>query len=257
MKKIVGFIALLTMAIGCKDIEKNPSGCDYGYVTNNSGECLSNSYSLGLKIQSANKNLYNRQFIRSYITDRPENGVTNWVASEIVNSLNSEDIISTYVEFVLTREKLSEVAAAHYSDMESLYTSNYSEEIYEAYNKAYRHNNLLSQSAISSARLFDRSIGDYDLNELIELTNKKQTLLNDLNTYASEKVLTATDNNRDVAIEIPYYYSTKGKSILEETRKAISLDENCIDREAECIQTLKEDVQENLNSLYQNLYRNL
>jgi hypothetical protein len=258
VKKIVGFIALLTMTIACKDIEKNPSSCGSEHIESQAGECLSNSFTLDLKIQEADKNLYNRKFIKSFIKENLDRGDIEWNPAAITQSLGEKEVISKYVEFVLTREKLSEIAAVHFEDMEKVYLNGgYTEGAYEANSKANLYNNLLRQSAIRSFRLFDRSIGDYSLDELIELTDKKQELLNDLESYTTQKVLVVTDDRGGVQMTTPDYYSEKGKRILEDTREAIALDENCADREAECIQTLKDDVEGSLNSLYQTLYRNL
>ena len=125
VKRIIGFIAVLAMTYGCKDIEKNPSGCDYGYVTNNNGECLSNSFTAGLKIQAANKNLYNRLFIKSYTIPLSESRNVKWNTGAIASALSDDQTISSYVEFVITKEKLSEIAFGHHKEMEAISASTY------------------------------------------------------------------------------------------------------------------------------------
>ncbi len=261
MKKIIGLLAILSFTVACKDVEKNPGGCDYGYTSDGAGECLSSEYSYNLKINDANKNLYGRNLVLKYINSNNGDYDLVWLTAQLREDMLKDGIITKLVEIEYERPKLQLRADELHTFLEGIYYS-VSVNTWDEQSKARAHSDILDNPPIQQNGLFDRPISDYTVSELAELSQKKQNLLNRLEALADQSLIEVESksirrNSDRGYIDVLNVFFNPSSTVLTNTNKSIEESPECEGRVYECKVELQQEIEELFNDLYHSTYKNL
>lgn len=98
INKLLPVLLILGLVISCKDVEKNPSSCDYETIESD-GVCMKGKYKAKIMLAQLNEQIFETNFIRKHFTINDNNRIVfNRVAYlETLNSSEKPPVL-TYFE---------------------------------------------------------------------------------------------------------------------------------------------------------------
>lgn len=247
--------------ISCKDVEKNPSSCEYGHQNQGDGVCLSTSFVAQSKIAQAKKEIFNRKFILDNIQEtNDQNGYSefSWNLENLLIELREENHLEIGVNFIKSQRLLRNKVSTYSQELYNLYYNSSENGLYEEYRRAENLKNLLDTTVFNNAEVFDSSFYELPPVEQEEVLTKKIEVLN----YLSELSDGVTPihyglNSGEVHLILYKSYEQSGRSVLEKTRESLAELPECKNQLSICINTVKNLVETEMNSLYYSLYQDL
>ena len=213
------------------------------------------------KLADADKDIYKRKFILDYTKesiDQNDYSQFEWKITNLQEKLNSEDHLEIGINFLKSQKLLKNKVTVLHSELEQIYYSEYTEGLYNAYQRAYRLKELLNNTIFSNSALIENSFYDLTATEQEESLKKLNSTLSYLEELA--------DGNSGISYSMSYgvltlnlarSYDSLGRTILTKTRESLSEMPACVDNLNECKEEVKNLVRRDAYLLYESLYIDL
>ena len=271
MKFLLGLL-IVSSIVSCKDVEKNPSGCEYGTV-NEDGMCVRASYKAEKVIEEVNQSLFIKEYfdvvVDEYYGDRK---IYELKIQKFTNELNNGDQVANLQSMIKKVSKNLEFLRAKFAKMEEVYEVAYSEALWNYKNRVETLitdlesiQNSLEYS--ENKRILVRDYHWMDEEQKKEYAKKYDAKAQDLKTIADRKeyllgeykvkVVNSRASGYNLKLEIIYEYqgynSEIGKDLRNGVERYFLADESCQDDQLQvCISDYYQTVEDEALTLYNN-----
>lgn len=269
--KLTYLFLLLTLISSCRDVEKNPTSCDYDMISED-GLCVRASY----KGEQAMREVSQSKFIREYFNlveeQYNQNMVYDLKLDKVKKELNEGDQVTNFYLFTKKISKNLELLDIQRSKLQNLYDRSYSSDVYtlmsrvetlirELENFAKTLNNTYYFAFINSdyVNMSDEQKADYAKKYDAKVADIKAMMGGSPENFGRFElgVSNHRDNGYTHSYSINYSYKDYDSSIGQDMRNGIEryflADENCQgDQLSVCVQDYYRDVEQDALLLFNN-----
>ena len=268
MKFLVSFL-LLTTLISCKEVEKNPSGCDYDTV-NEDGICMRSSYKGEKIIEEINQSLFIKEYYELKDSEKLGHEVYDLQMDKVQKELNEGNQVGNYQVFIKKLEKNLEFLSDKVKKLNEIYDSSYSDGLYNQIRKTetlIEEMTRLKESFedFSKMSLLGSSYDSMSDDERVEYAQKYDGAVADLKKIADMEKVALGKFHLEVTydreagyrhtLNIFYQLEDRNSQIGDDLRNGVEryflADEACQDAQLQvCISDFYQTVENNATIIY-------
>lgn len=270
------FLVLMTLLafVGCKDVEKNPSGCGYD-MTNEDGLCVKMSYKGQKILNEVAKSSFINDYFKVVENTYQNTYVYDPILEKFLADLNGNTPISNLLLLIKKIDKNLEFVSFKASELKKIYDSSYSSGVYDQMSKLETLESDLRMMKKALEYTSNKDLLSYDFqhfdserkqnyakryeDKIIEMKTKADMLQDNFGEFKA-KVEYARNDGYNFKVSFSYSFINKSSQVVKDLENGLERhmlqDPTCQgDQLSVCIDEYYDSIMTDANTFYEALIK--